>query len=79
MCREPNCQHVKFDPNATKSLSTEDQAAIWTAIKATRKDLEARVAFLESLGYDAAMVAADSYMIKLEALARSLWTRFRVL
>jgi hypothetical protein len=79
MCREANCQHVKFDPNAKKSLSTEDQASLWADIKTARKALEARVAFLDGLGHDAAMMAADGQMIKLEALTRGLWSRFRVL
>jgi hypothetical protein len=79
MCSEANCQHVKYDPNSKKSLSTEDQAALWSDIKTARKALEARVAFLDGLGHDAAMMAADGQMIKLEALTKSLWARFRVL
>jgi hypothetical protein len=79
VCSEANCQHVKFDPNSKKSLTTEDQASLWADIKATRKALEARVAFLDGLGHDAAMMAADGQMIKLEALTRGLWSRFRVL
>jgi hypothetical protein len=79
MCSEANCQHVRFDPNSKKSLTTEDQASIWADIKETRKTLEARVAFLDALGHDAAMMAADGQMIKLEAMTKSLWTRFRVL
>lgn len=69
----------KYDPNATKTLSTEDQAALWADIKEARTALAARVEFLDGLGHDAAMMAADGQMIKLEALTRSLWTRFRVL
>lgn len=79
MCREPNCQHTKYDPNATKTLTTEDQSALWADIKTARKALEARVEFLDGLGHDAAMMADDPQMIKLEALTRSLWARFRVL
>lgn len=79
MCSEANCGHVKYDPNSNKTLSTEGQAALWSDIKAARKALEARVAFLDGLGHDAAMMAADGQMIKLEVLTRSLWTRFRVL
>ena len=78
MCNSADCQHV-HTPNKTATLTTADQAALWADIKATRKALEARVAFLEKLGHDAAMMAADSQMIKLEALTRGLWTRFRVL
>jgi hypothetical protein len=79
MCSEANCQHVKFDPNSKKSLATEDQAALWADIKATRKALEARVAFLKDLEVFAEQRAQDPQMIKLEALTKSLWTRFRVL
>lgn len=77
MCREPNCQHVKFDPNTTKTLSTEDQAALWADIKAARKALEARVAFLRELGTPDHHTHIDPQMIKLEGLTRSLWARFR--
>lgn len=79
MCSEANCSHVKFDPNSTKTLTTEDQSALWADIKDARTALQARVAFLDALGHDAATMAADGQMIKLEALTRSLWTRFRVL
>jgi hypothetical protein len=79
MCSAANCQHAKYDPNKPASLSTEDQASLWADIKAARKALEARVDFLTNLGHDAAMMAADGQMIKLEALTKSLWTRFRVL
>jgi hypothetical protein len=79
MCNTANCQHVKYNPNKPASLSTEDQASLWADIKTARKALDARVAFLDGLGHDAAMMADDPQMIKLEALTRSLWTRFRVL
>lgn len=78
MCTNVDCKHV-YTPNKPATLSTVDQAALWADIKATRIALEARVDFLESLGHDAAMMAADGQMIKLEALTKSLWTRFRVL
>lgn len=79
MCSETNCQHVKFDPNATKTLSTEDQAAIWADIKETQNALNARQSFLEVLGMDLATQMADSQYIKLSGLLTGLWTRFRVL
>lgn len=76
MCSNCDC---KYDPNSKKTLTTEDQASLWADIKATRKALEARVAFLGSLGFDAVQTATDGQMIKLEALTKSLWARFRVL
>lgn len=76
MCNSCDC---KFDPNSKKTLTTEDQAALWADIKATRKALEARQSFLEGLGLDLASQAADSQMIKLEGLTAALWTRFRKL
>lgn len=78
MCSEANCQHV-YNPNKPASLNTEGQAALWADIKATRKALETRVAFLKGLGLDDVQAATDGQMIKLEALTKSLWTRFRVL
>ena len=78
MCNSADCKHV-YTPNNPATLTTEDQASLWADIKAARKALQARVEFLDKLGHDAAMMAADGQMIKLEALTRSLWTRFRVL
>ena len=78
MCNSANCTHV-YTPNKPATLSTEDQASLWADIKATRKALAARVTFLEGLGFIDEAVAEDQQMIKLEALTRSLWTRFRVL
>ena len=78
MCNSADCKHT-YTPNKPSTLSTETQAAIWADIKATRKALEARVAFLDGLGHDAAMMTADGQMIKLEALTKGLWARFRVL
>jgi hypothetical protein len=79
MCSEANCQHVKYDPNSKKSLTTEDQAALWADIKTARKALEARVAFLREMEHPEDMLHIDPKLIKLEALTRSLWARFRVL
>lgn len=80
MCSEANCQHVKYDPNARKSLSTEDQASLWADIKAARKAMTERMEFLKELGmFGDARFSSDPQMIKLEALTKSLWTRFRVL
>jgi hypothetical protein len=76
MCNATNCQHTKFDPNANKTLSTEDQAALWSRIKATRKAMAEHTAFLKDIGGDA---AGDPQMIKLEATTRDLWSRFRKL
>jgi hypothetical protein len=76
MCSEANCQHTRFDPNANKTLSTEDQAALWSRIKATRKAMAEHTAFLKDIGGDA---AGDPQMIKLEATTRDLWSRFRKL
>jgi tRNA G26 N,N-dimethylase Trm1 len=78
MCDSANCKHV-YTPNKPATLTTEDQASLWADIKAARKALEARVAFLGSLGFDAVQTATDGQMIKLEALTRSLWAKFRVL
>jgi hypothetical protein len=78
MCTSASCTHV-YTPNKPATLTTEDQAAIWADIKAARKAVSARVDFLTGLGHDAAMMADDSQMIKLEALTKSLWTQFRVL
>lgn len=79
MCSEANCSHTKYNPNRPATLKTQDQASIWADIKATRKALTARVAFLKELGQPEHHLAIDPQMIKLEALTRSLWTRFRVL
>jgi len=78
MCNSANCTHV-YTPNKPATLSTEDQASLWADIKATRKALVARVTFLEGLGFDAVQTATDGQMIKLEALTKGLWARFRVL
>lgn len=78
MCDLADCKHT-YTPNKPATLTTADQASLWADIKTTRKAVEARVAFLDGLGHDAAMMAADSQMIKLEALTKGLWTRFRVL
>lgn len=79
MCSAANCQHVKFNPNSKKSLSTEDQASLWADIKTARKALEARVEFLREMGHPEDMLHIDPKLIKLEALTKSLWARFRVL
>jgi hypothetical protein len=79
MCSEANCQHTKFDPNKAARQTTEDLAAIWADIKATRKALEARQSFLDGLGLDSAAQVADSQFIRLSGLLAGLWTRFRVL
>lgn len=76
MCGEPNCQHTKFDPNTTKSLSTEDQASLWSKIKATRREMTAHVDMLTRTGTDP---AKDRHMAKLENITRNLWTQFRKL
>jgi hypothetical protein len=78
MCSDANCQH-KYNPNKPASLSTADQASLWADIKTARKALEARVAFLKEVGQPEDMLHLDPQMIKLEALTKSLWTRFRVL
>jgi hypothetical protein len=67
---------MKFDPNSTKTLSIEDQAALWGDIKATRKAMTERVQFLVGIG---GVLAEDPQMIKLEATTKSLWARFRKL
>lgn len=79
MCNATNCQHVKFDPNSKKTLTTEDQAALWSDIKTTRKALEARQSFLQGLEMDQATIEADDRFIKLSGLLAGLWARFRVL
>jgi hypothetical protein len=76
MCREANCQHVKYNPNKPTTLALKDQASLWGDIKATREELEARTVFLRELGRPEHL---DPQMIKLEALTKSLWARFRVL
>jgi hypothetical protein len=76
MCGESNCQHTRFDPNANKTLSNEDLAALWTRIKATRKAMAEHTAFLKDIGANA---ATDPQMQKLEATTRDLWDRFRKL
>lgn len=73
------CSTHRFDPNATKTLTTEDQAALWADIKATRKALEARVAFLREMEHPEDMLHIDPKLIKLEGLTAALWTRFRKL
>jgi hypothetical protein len=78
MCDSADCKHV-YTPNKPATLTTEDQASLWADIKAARKALEARVAFLDGLGFDTVMAATDGQMIKLEALTKGLWARFRVL
>jgi hypothetical protein len=80
MCGETNCQHAKFDPNNKKTLALADQAALWADIKATREAMGARIKFLKELGlFGEERFASDPQMIKLEAMTRSLWARFRVL
>jgi hypothetical protein len=79
MCRETNCQHVKFNPNKTATLTTEDLSALWSDIKSARKALEARQSFLQGLEMDQATIEADDRFIKLSGLLAGLWTRFRVL
>jgi hypothetical protein len=76
MCNATNCQHTKFDPNANKTLSNEDQASLWAKIKATRKAMAEHTAFLKDIGANA---ATDPQMQKLEATTRDLWDRFRKL
>jgi hypothetical protein len=76
MCTSANCQHTKFDPNATKSLSTEDQASLWADIKDARKAMTERVEFLTGIG---GSLTEDPKMIKLEKLTGDLWARFRKL
>lgn len=79
MCNDTNCQHVKFNPNAKKTLGIADQAALWADIKDTRKALEDRVEFLREIGRPEHFLGIDPQMIKLEAMTRSLWERFRKL
>ena len=62
-----------------KPQTTEELAALWADIKATRKALEARRSFLDGLGLDLASQSADSQHIKLSGLLAGLWDRFRVL
>lgn len=76
MCREPSCTHTKFDPNATKSLSTEDQASLWSRIKAVRREMTAHVEMLTRTGTDQ---AKDRHLAKLENTTRNLWAQFRKL
>jgi hypothetical protein len=77
MCTNVDCRHV-YTPNKPATLSTEGQASLWADIKAARKAMDARVAFLKDLGLFGEE-QTDSQMIKLEALTKSLWARFRVL
>lgn len=79
MCSEADCSHVNYDPNKPASLTVEDQAALWADIKTARKALEARVEFLREMGHPEDMLHIDPKLAKLEALTKSLWTRFRVL
>lgn len=76
MCSEANCSHVKYDPNSRKTLGDEEQAALWASIKATRKAMTEHTAFLAEIG---GVSSEDPQMIKLEAMTKSLWARFRVL
>jgi hypothetical protein len=76
MCREPNCQHTKYDPNATKTLSTEDQSKLWSQIKAVRREMTAHVDMLTRTGTDQ---SKDRHLAKLENTTRNLWERFRKL
>jgi hypothetical protein len=62
-----------------KPQTTEQLAATWADIKATRNALEARRGFLEGLGADPATWVADRQYAKLSGLLAGLWTRFRVL
>jgi hypothetical protein len=78
MCDSADCKHA-YTPNKPATLTIEDQASLWADIKAARKALEARVAFLLELGHPEDMLYIDTKLAKLEALTRSLWTRFRVL
>ncbi len=76
MCNATNCQHTKFDPNKPSSLTTEDLAAIWADIKATRKEMDSHLAMLARIG---GKVSKDRHMAKLENTTRNLWDQFRKL
>jgi hypothetical protein len=79
MCGETNCQHAKFDPNTKKTLGEDEQAQIWADIKTTRAKMTERIAFLKELEVFGEQRALDPQIIKLEAITKSLWERFRKL